>query len=82
MAAAGLDLDQQLVVFRQKAEAVFGVSEVADLAVPAMTDRLRTRFLVMAEAQGSATSTARSPALTLLSGSGSAGGILAALYGS
>ena len=78
---AGLDLDQQMAVFRQKSEAVFGVSEVADLADPAMTDRLRTRFLVMAEAQGSATTMARSPALSLLSGSGSAGGILAALYG-
>lgn len=77
---AGLDIDQQLVVFRQRAEAVFGVSEVADFTDPAMTDRLRTRFLVMAEAQNGGMSAARSPVLSLLSGDGTAGGVLAALY--
>ena len=79
---ASLDIDQQLGVFRQRAEQVFGVSEVADFADPAMTERLRTRFLVMAEVESGSSAVARSPALTLLSGSGSATSLLSVLYGS
>lgn len=77
---ASLDIDQQLGVFRQRAEQVFGVSEVGDFSDPAMTERLRTRFLVLAEAGNGSSAVASSPALTLLSGSGSASSLLSVLY--
>lgn len=75
-----LDIDQQLVFFRQRCDQVFGVSEVGDFAGPGMTDRLRTRFLVLAEAQGGRSAGAAAPALAILQGGGASSGILAALY--
>ncbi len=79
---ASLDIDQQLGVFRQRAGQVFGVTEVEDFTDPAMAERLRTRFLVMAEAGSGSSAVASSPALSLLSGSGSASSLLSVLYAS
>jgi len=73
-----IDIDRQLEIFRQRSEAVFGVSNPADFTDPSRLDDLRTRFLVSAPDTGPSTT---SPALTLLSGNGSTGRILAALYG-
>ena len=76
-----LDIDKQLDVFRTRAKQVFGVGEVGDFTAPEVMDKLRTRFLIVAEATGSGGPTATSPALSILSGGTSSSSILATLYG-
>ena len=62
-----LDIDQQLVQFRRRAQALFGTSELADLAAPERREELTRRFLVMAQAREFAqASSSASTALTLL----------------
>lgn len=78
---ATLDIDQQLSRLRARSEAVFGVSEIGDFAQPDMRDALRDRFLLMSEIGGGGARAAPSPAVSLLSGSASAGSILQVLYG-
>lgn len=80
---AALDIDQQLIVFRARSEDVFGLSEVADFADPDSLETLRTRYLLLDEITNGQTSTATSPALSLLtggSGSVSATSLLSSLY--
>jgi len=77
---AALDIDRQMSMFRARSEAVFGVSEIADLAQPGMRDTLRDRFLLMSEISGGAARSVTAPAVSLLSGSANAGSILQVLY--
>lgn len=76
---AALDIDQQVTMFRARSEALFGVSEVADFAQPALQDALRTRFLLMSEIQGGGPRAA-APILSLFSGAVGTASILQALY--
>ncbi|WP_164870893.1 DUF1217 domain-containing protein [Mesobaculum littorinae] len=65
-----LDLDRQLSTFRDRAEAQFGVREIADFNNDEMQSKLVTRFLAMADLQAGTTRgmTGASIALTLLGG--------------
>lgn len=77
-----LDLDQQLVIFRERAEAYFGDGEIAQFTDAAKREELVRRFLVLSDLQGGATSATvgGSAALTLLqSAGGGVSGILATL---
>ena len=75
-----LDLDRQLQLFRDKAEAVFGDSRVSQFSDPVRLDDLRRSFLAQSELQAGAFSTSArgSAALALLQQSsiGGAGAIL------
>lgn len=63
---AGLDLDRQLEVFRDRARSVFGSDKVSDFADPAMEEKAVRLFLIRSEAAAvQATSTA-SVALSLI----------------
>lgn len=75
-----LDLDKQLTAFREKAEARFGDSEIAQFSDPVKREELVRLFLVRAELSGSPTrSVGSSAALTILQNSGGVSGILGAL---
>lgn len=64
-----LDLDQQLNVFKDRAEQRFGTSKVSDFADPEKLDSLRNRFLLLSGQQGTTTySSGASVVLALLSG--------------
>lgn len=63
-----LDLDQQLVVFRQKSEARFAVSEVADFADPGLRERLIEQYLLQSQMQQGVAYSGMAVALTLLQG--------------
>ena len=64
---AGLDLDQQLDVFRERADAVFGDSEINQFADPERMDALNRLFLVRAQiAAGQSGMSSGAIALTLL----------------
>lgn len=82
-----IDIDRQLQVFEAKAKEVFGNTSVAQFGASDRMDGLIKRFLVRADAQGSASGTAASVAVQILGGSlatgtvsGNAGSILA-LFG-
>ncbi len=63
-----LDLDQQLKNFRDRAESVFGVSEVADFNEPEVQDKVRRLFLIRAQMESdSFGNSSAATALTLLS---------------
>ena len=78
---SALDIDQQLTVFRDRSDRIFGVTEVADFAAPEMLDKLRDRFLIMAEIKRPQSTSVATPALSLLSGATGSSGILGTLYG-
>jgi hypothetical protein len=78
---AALDIDQQLSAFRDKADLVFGVSEVRQFAGDDMLQQLRDRFLLLADIKRPQSLVASSPVLGLFSGGGSSAGILSTLYG-
>lgn len=61
-----LDLDQQLDVFREKSEARFGVSEVADFADPELREKLVEQYLLQSQLKESTAYSGMSVALTLL----------------
>jgi hypothetical protein len=77
---AALDIDRQLAMFRARSEDLFGVSEIADFAEPALRDALRDRFLLMSEINGGGARTAAAPAVSLFAGSAGAASILQVLY--
>jgi len=62
-----IDLDQQLKVFEERSESIFGTSEVADFIEPEKLEEIRDRYLVQSTAQGGTFSGASSTASTLLS---------------
>lgn len=63
---AGLDLDRQLGMLRDKADRAFGSASAAQFSDPAMVDKLIQRFLVRAQATSGASLSGPSAALTLL----------------
>lgn len=80
---AALDIDQQLRVFRTRADAIFGAPEVADFAAPEMLEGLRDRFLLLTELDEGSANLASTPVLGLLSdaaGSIGSASVLSALY--
>lgn len=81
---AALDIDQQLSVFRERSDAMFGTSDLGAFAEPALQDALRDRFLLLGEIQNGAGPAQPSPVLSLLngvSGPPGASAILTTLYG-
>lgn len=66
---ATIDIDKQLSMLRKKADTYFGSSEVAQFSDADSLEKLVKQFLLRSTAQSS---TATSPALTLLQGTGSA----------
>lgn len=75
-----LEIDQQLTIFRDRSEAVFGVSEVSDFSEPEKMEELREMFLLRADASSSGAGS--SPALQFLTGSAGSSNILSILYSS
>ncbi len=68
--AAVLDIDRQLDLFREKAEAVFGSSDFARFGTPGGADALRQTFLARSELSAAPVATGRgSAALALLQAS-------------
>ena len=65
---AGIDLDQQLGEFKDRARATFGTDTLADFADPAQQEKLIRLFLIRSEAQASASTSRASVALALLQG--------------
>lgn len=64
-----LDVDQQLITFKDRAESVFGTDDLADFAEPALREKLIRLFLVRSDiAAGAAGFSAGQMALTLLRG--------------
>ncbi len=64
---AAIDIDQQLREFREKAQSVFGVSDPAEFADPALQEKLVQNFLFRSELENSAAITSRGTvALSLL----------------
>ncbi len=61
-----LDIEQQLNVFKEKAQTHLGLENVDDLADPEKQDKLLQRFLARAQIQSSAASQSGNIALTLL----------------
>lgn len=61
-----LDIETQLDVFREKASAAFGASEVDALGAPETTDALIDRFLLRQQLSAGAVQTSNSIALQLL----------------
>lgn len=64
-----LDVDQQLVTFKERAESVFGTADLADFTQPDLREKLIRLFLVRSDiASGTAGYSAGQMALTLLGG--------------
>lgn len=61
-----LDIDKQLDVFRDKMQARFGVSEIAEIADPEVTEKVVRNFLLQTELQQSANTLPSAVALTLV----------------
>lgn len=61
-----LDIDQQLGVFQDRAEALFGTAELKDLDAPKMREKLIQRFLLLEQLQGDLSMTSGQIASTLL----------------
>lgn len=67
---ASLDIDQQLDVFKDRADAVFGTDKVADFADPERQEDLIRLFLLRSEASSAGGYSAGQVALSLLQGLG------------
>lgn len=76
---AAIDIDRQLTMLQQKAEAYLGATTVAEISLPENSDKLRRLYLAKAQISGT-DATSSNPALALLQGTGSASGILSLLY--
>ncbi|MFW2545321.1 DUF1217 domain-containing protein [Primorskyibacter sp. 2E107] len=63
---AQIDLDQQIEVFRDKAQSRFGVSEVDDLADPEVMDKIVQTFLLQSQVKQSSATSSGTIALSLL----------------
>lgn len=64
-----VDLDRQREIFQDRAQAVLGTDQVADLAEPAQQEKLIRLFLIRAEAATIASNSGSATALTLLQSS-------------
>ena len=63
---AGIDIDKQLEVFQERAQAIFGTDELAEIATPEQEEKLIRLFLIRSEANDLAANSAGSNALALL----------------
>jgi hypothetical protein len=61
-----IDIDQQLVTFKERAKATFGTDQVTEIASPENQEKLIRLFLVRSEAAASASTSSQSIALQLL----------------
>lgn len=73
-----LDLDRQLAEFRTRSEAVFGTSDLAELAGESRLEDVRSQYLLRSQVTAT---TVASPALQLLAGAVEAGALFAARTG-
>jgi hypothetical protein len=77
---AAIDLDQQLAVFKAKAEAMFGTGDIAGFAAPERMEKLIRTYVTRADLAGGGAGAPGSAALQLLrSGPGAAAGLLSLL---
>jgi len=80
-----LDIDQQLGIFKEKAQTAFGTSAVADFVDPERLSELRSGFLLRAQltepSSAGVAPGAAGTALAILSGGSSSERVLSALYG-
>jgi hypothetical protein len=63
---AQIDIDQQLEVFRERSESIFGTSEIDGFAGPEIQEKLIRLFMIRSEAADAAATSSGSIALTLL----------------
>jgi hypothetical protein len=75
---ASVDIDQQLGVFKERAQQFFGDDSFAQFADPAKLDALLRRYLTLAD-QGAASVSGASAALQLLQSANGASGLLSLL---
>lgn len=73
-----INLDKQVEVLKERAQAQFGFSDLAALKDPAMAEKVVRRFLVRADL-GTGGQGGGAAALTLLQGTGGSGGLLSRL---
>lgn len=78
-AFAAIDLDQQLVALKDKAERFLGSGDIADFSDPKKVEDLVRLYLLRAETQVGTGYSASSAALTLLQSAASRGGLLSRL---
>ena len=69
-----IDIDQQLVAFKDRARATFGIDKIADFADPAQQEKLLRLFLIRSEASQGGGLSAGNIALTILGARGQARG--------
>ena len=69
-----LDVDQQLEIYKEKAEAVFGTSDVSELAEADNLERVVRLYLVRTQIDSATSATGSSIALQLLQGTSSTSG--------
>lgn len=67
---SNLDIDDQLNRFQDKAEAVFGSSDISELAAAPLSEQVIQRFLVIRQSAQVSTASSLETALVLLSGLG------------
>lgn len=63
-----LDVDQQLTVFKERAEAAYGSEDLSDLNTPELRDRIRNGYLFRTDLSLQGTSSSASAVLALLTG--------------
>lgn len=63
---ARVDIDQQLVAFKDRARAVFGTDRLADLTSPQMQEKMIRLFMIRSDAASASMTTPGSVALSLL----------------
>lgn len=61
-----IDIDQQLEIFKERSEQIFGTQEIADFADPELREKLIQRFLLMDQLQGGLSMSGSQIALSLL----------------
>ena len=74
---AGIDVDRQLAIFKDRAERQLGTSDVADLSRPETTEKLLRLYFLRGQTDTSATG--RSAALTILQSRGTGTGAILSL---
>ncbi|MEJ8562631.1 DUF1217 domain-containing protein [Yoonia sp. GPGPB17] len=63
---AGIDIDKQREVFQERAQAVFGTDDIAEIATPEQEEKLIRLFTIRSEAGNLAATSSSAAALTLL----------------
>ncbi|MGB3315778.1 MAG: DUF1217 domain-containing protein [Albidovulum sp.] len=78
-AFAAVDIDRQLVTFKDKAESFLGINDISDFSDPEKVEDLVRLFLLRSETQVGAGYSSSSAALTLLQTAANRGGLLSRL---